>query len=412
VKRAILALTVLLSLFLAACGGTSTSSTSRLTDRVFASNTYSNTVHIIDATADTLSSYTVGSGTAPTFLAIPPGTKPIAKTLIYNSGGPSVTVTTNSTESTAGTISLPSAVTSMVVQNTSVGIVAMPGLLCSGSLGAVAFLDIASQYDTVALVCVPSARTLVLSNSGDTVMVFNNSSNAVTLIDTTSYALRTVTLAAPAFDHPVWAAFSSDDSTAYVLNCGPQCGGTTAGVQAINVSAGTAAGTLLILSAADTGLLSGSTFYVAGTTAGASGAGVLSVVNVSSTTPTLSSSVAIGDGYHTLMAVGSNNKLFIGAKQCTDNPNSSTPSGCLSMYDTSAKTVVIDSARDLLYCDPAPASCTHAKGDVTGIAAVTGRSVMYVVEGSILRIFSTSSSSETGQISTGGAVYGVVAVDK
>ena len=29
------------------------------------------------------------------------------------------------------------------------------------------------------------------------------------------------------FDHPVWAFFNSDDTTAYVLNCGAECGGTT-----------------------------------------------------------------------------------------------------------------------------------------------------------------------------------------
>ena len=29
------------------------------------------------------------------------------------------------------------------------------------------------------------------------------------------------------FDHPVKAVFSSDGSTAYILSCGPECGGTT-----------------------------------------------------------------------------------------------------------------------------------------------------------------------------------------
>ena len=32
------------------------------------------------------------------------------------------------------------------------------------------------------------------------------------------------------FDRPIQAYFSLDGSTAYVLNCGPECGGTTASV--------------------------------------------------------------------------------------------------------------------------------------------------------------------------------------
>ena len=39
----------------------------------------------------------------------------------------------------------------------------------------------------------------------------------------------------PAFDRPVAAFFSSDDSTAYVVNCGAECGGTQASVQQFNL---------------------------------------------------------------------------------------------------------------------------------------------------------------------------------
>ena len=47
---------------------------------------------------------------------------------------------------------------------------------------------------------------------------------------TTSIRLATTMGNAPlTFDRPVKAVFSADGSTAYVLNCGPECGGTTAG---------------------------------------------------------------------------------------------------------------------------------------------------------------------------------------
>lgn len=414
-KRAILASAVLLSLFLVACGGSSSgTSTSGLTDRVFASNFYSSVVQIVDGTLDTSSTFTIGVGTYPTMLAIPNTAKPVTTTLAYNSVGISVSVISNSGETVAGTVTLPSAATSLIAMNSTVGIVAMPGLPCTGNLGAVGFLDIASTYSVSGLTCVTNVQRLVLSNAGGTLLAFNNTAHTVTLIDTTTtaYVARTITLAA--FDYPVWGVFSADDSTAYILNCGPECGGTTASVQAINVSTGTAVGTPLALSGATMGLLSGSTLYVAGTTGGVAGAGVLNIVNVSASQPTLTTaSLHISDGYHRQMVLGSNNKLFIGSTACTNNPNSATPTGCLSIFDVSAGgNPAVDSARDPLYCDPAPVACTRGKGDVTGMTALTGRSVVYVAEGGFLRIFSTTSSSETGEVSIGGAIIDVKAVDK
>ena len=38
------------------------------------------------------------------------------------------------------------------------------------------------------------------------------------------------------FDRPVKAVFSADGSTAYVLNCGPECGGTTASISLLPVA--------------------------------------------------------------------------------------------------------------------------------------------------------------------------------
>lgn len=412
-KRAILASAVLLSLFMAACGGsTSGSSSSGLKDRVFASNVYSSVVQIVDATLDTSSSFTVSLGTYPTILAIPATSKPVAKTLAYNSAGLSVSVIANSTESVAGTVTLPSAATSLIAKDSNIGVVAMPGAACTGSLGAVGFLDIATNYVVSGLTCVTNVQRLVLSNVGGTLLAFSDSANSVWLIDTTSHVARTITLAT--FDHPVWGVFSADDSTAYILNCGPECGGTQAGVQAINVSAGTAVGTPLTLSGATTGLLNGSTLYVAGTTGGVAGAGVLNVVNVSASQPTLATaSLHIGDGYHSQMALGSDNKLFIGSTNCTNNPTSATPTGCLSIYDISAGVnPVVDTARDPLNCDPVPATCTRGKGNVTGMAAITGRSVFYVAQGGQLRIFSTTTSSEIGDVSIAGAIIDVKAVDK
>src|SRR5208337_4633898 len=38
------------------------------------------------------------------------------------------------------------------------------------------------------------------------------------------------------FDRPVKAVFSADGGTAYILNCGPECGGTTSSVSLLPVA--------------------------------------------------------------------------------------------------------------------------------------------------------------------------------
>ncbi len=113
------------------------------------------------------------------------------------------------------------------------------------------------------------------------------------------------------------------------------------------------------------------------------------------------------------MALDSNTKLFVGATGCTNDPNSATPTGCVSIYDISAGGApVIDTARDSLFCDPG-AICTHGKGFVTGLTPINNRSVFYVVEGGTLRVFNTTTSAEIpGEIGVSGTVADAKAVDQ
>jgi hypothetical protein len=118
--------------------------------------------------------------------------------------------------------------------------------------------------------------------------------------------------------------------------------------------------------------------------------------------------VTIGDGYHRQMELASNNKLFIGARDCTNNPNDSAaaPTGCLTIFDTSAKTAVIDPAKD-------PATGI-AKGFVTGMAPLANRNFVYVVSGGQLRIYDTTTSAiSTGRsIDITGTVVDVKTIDQ
>ena len=90
---------------------------------------------------------------------------------------------------------------------------------------------------------------------------------SVTVIYPLLVNLSTPTTATvPGFDRPVNAVFSADGSTAYILNCGPECGSgsASASVQTLDMATLTL-GTPIPVDGATIGWLSGSTLYVAGT---------------------------------------------------------------------------------------------------------------------------------------------------
>jgi hypothetical protein len=113
------------------------------------------------------------------------------------------------------------------------------------------------------------------------------------------------------------------------------------------------------------------------------------------TTSTLAVSkpgVAVSDGFHHLMALGSNSKLFIGSRTCNNSVQ-----GCLSIYDTAAQSAVISQP---------------GGGDVTGIEPISGRNVVYVIEGGELRIYDTTTSQpQATQIDVVGKALDVRLVD-
>jgi len=144
-------------------------------------------------------------------------------------------------------------------------------------------------------------------------------------------------------------------------------------------------------------LLDSANLYVAGTVP-ASGstpaAGKLVVLNTGSLAVP-ATSVDISDGFHDRMELAGNSRLFIGARTCTDLP--SVPhSGCLTIFNTAAQTAVVDDAR----------------GDVTGIAPISGRSVVYVIAGGELVIYDTTTDApQATQIDIVGAAVDVKLID-
>lgn len=200
-----------------------------------------------------------------------------------------------------------------------------------------------------------------------------------------------------AFDRPVKAVFSEDGGTAYILNCGPECGGSAASVSLLPVgpmifTVGQQSGklpttgnvtTIPIPGGANNALIASSTMYVVGQQLLNDGlfTGNLSVVNLSNNT--ISNTVSISDGTPggpSRLILGDDNTLWIGMTKCNNGERyaKGLPYGCLTMYNTANNAVTM--------LEP-------YVGDATGIAAVTGLHKVYVAQGGQVYIFNTADGS-------------------
>ena len=376
-------------------------------------------LEIVDALQDKLPGYAVnllGSSPEPGLMALSPNKK---FTLVFSASNNAVTVVDNARENvvqagtgTLSSITLPGFTDSMVVGSDNLTAYAAVSStpVVGQSPGAVEVLNL-SAAGISATLPVSGARTIVGSHNGNRILAFGDRPDTVTVIAPslvgTNADPRTTVQDPAAFDHPVWGVFSSDDTTAYILNCGPECGGVASSVTVLDLNTNTP-GTNIPVDAATIGLLSGSTLYVAGTppnTACGSGTaattcGMVDIVDLSSMTVT--TSAVITDGFHDRMELGSNGQIFIGARTCT---NINTPAsgsnpgevrGCLSIFSTSNSSVVVP----------------PNNGDVTGLQPITNRNVVYVVQKGELRIYDTTTDKlQTQQVDILGQAIDVELVD-
>jgi hypothetical protein len=248
------------------------------------------------------------------------------------------------------------------------------------------------------------------------------------------------------FNRPVKAVFSADGGTAYVLNCGPECGGVNGsnptaapmsnssvsllpvapmiylvGQQsgalptqsALNTNCATASGmsgcTIPVPSGASNALVDSSTLYVVGQQLMPDNfwGGHLTVVNLSANTVapatgTAPNPVPISDGTPGAMSrmlLADDNTLWVGMTQCTngERANKKLPYGCLTMVNTTTNTVTL-----LPYV-----------GDATGIAGITGYHKIYTAEGGQVYIYSTVDGTEINNqfVTVTGTAYDVAYMD-
>jgi hypothetical protein len=240
------------------------------------------------------------------------------------------------------------------------------------------------------------------------------------------------------FDRPVKAVFSADGNTAYILSCGPECGGTTASITPVPIAPmlflpGRGSGllptqgsiaacsasndgsscTLPIPGGSSNALVDTSTLYVVGqqpqTVNGqALFSGNLTVLNLASSATgwaTITNTAAISDGQPgavSRMIEADDNTLWIGMSGCTVGvryaTNPASGYGCLTMYNTSTNQVVL--------LEP-------YIGNATGIAAVTGLHKIYAAEGGQVYIYSTAdgASIDNQYVTVTGTAYDVAYMD-
>jgi hypothetical protein len=357
-------------------------------------------INIVDALQDLVSPSTIsllGDSAQPSLMVV---SADLSRTMVFSPQGNTISVVDNRMEAIATvtggstsipTITLPGFSESMFIAPDNVSAyAAVPSAPITGQApGAVVAMNLGTGGIT-ATIPVPGARFIVGSPDGNHILVFSNNSDNVTAIATaligTNTDPRQPVGGTGGFHRPVWGIFT-DNATAYIFNCGAECGATavadvSAGINTFSIG-DSAPSPITPLSAATYGLLSGTTLYVAGTPpntpcgsgTAAKTCGTLNIVDTGSLKPTNSSPILITDGYHNRMQMGANGQLFIGAKGCTSiTISGGEVRGCLSIFDTTKSKVIIP----------------PQVGDATGIQPITGRNVVYVCQGGAFQMYDTT----------------------
>ena len=263
-KQATLILALLGTIVLAACGNSDTTSQSdynngtgdqpfkpvtHLAHRSVVSNYYAGDLQVMDATENRLTTTTFATGAQPTYLQSSPDG---LYTFVNDTGSNAISTLDNNQEKIRATIALGGPTQSFVTSTDDQFAFAavpsynngnppiLPGAInrfnpYDGSLNTA----IPFPYATY-LAMDPAEKHLLVFTVGDTAA--SGGDDNVYYLDLTINdpstgfpAISVLTLPAGALSRPVAAFFSADSSTAYILNCGAECGGTaSASVTEIN----------------------------------------------------------------------------------------------------------------------------------------------------------------------------------
>lgn len=394
-------------LTMAACGGgpnPNAPSVANVPNAAFISNNYSGALQIVDTQNDTTTYTQESTNSSGQVVQGEPVSIPVStivsyevlspnksNTLVYDPSTYALYVVANTSQTVSGSLPLvgPASMAAFSPDSSTV-YAPVPSAGVSGSHpGLIQVWNVSSLANT-ANYPVAGANSVALSPNGTYLLVFSNNSDALTVINLTATPVTYNSISG--FARPVNAFFSSDGNTAYVLNCGPECGSSNpASVAQFNIASQKIVATVPV-GGASVGLLNNQTLYVAGSPVPPGTTSTYDAVNISNMTRITGTSVPIGDGFHTTMALAQNNKLYIGANQC-----SNTTTGCLSVVNVASNTA-----------DPP----LPPRGAITSLLAITNRNVVYAIEGGYLVIYDTTTDTpQPTQIIFTGALYGIVQVD-
>ncbi len=224
------------------------------------------------------------------------------------------------------------------------------------------------------------------------------------------------------YSRPIGAYFSLDGATAYVLNCGQECGGATSGVTLVqqaplNVNLvptslpypSPQVATVPVPGGATISVSDGSTLYLAGQQLQPDGlfAGFLSTFSLA--TNTVTGQYPISDGNHTRLLFADDNTLWVGSQYCATGERAkrfaagdttqAANFNCLTRFDLGAKTTQIvptvnqgSSAVNVPY--PNENGNLFYYGDLTGLCWVQNLHKVYTAYGGQVHAFNTADGSE------------------
>ncbi len=286
--------------------------------------------------------------------------------------------------------------------------------------GTVALAYIQNQNQIFSIVHLTSTQQQAAINKPTTFQINGNTSEDCEPQNLPQYCVFPVSTTAAPVDHPIRTVFSPDGSTAYVISCGPECGGQTAGIttiplpgSALNLGAQGPAGSNLatakfipVPGGATDALFYNSSLYVAGqqrVPADNLFTGELSIVNP--VTGSVSAPMPISDGTHERMVLADDNTLWLGATNCQggerykqSQAGLGTPYGCITQFNTATNTVT---------------QLESYKGDGTGIAALTALHKVYTAEGGQVYIYNTATGAtlDNANVTVQGIVTDVAYMD-
>ena len=218
------------------------------------------------------------------------------------------------------------------------------------------------------------------------------------------------------YDRPYGVYFSLDGTTAYVLNCGPECGGTTASVSflqqgPLNTNVIPTSPTqpnpqyanVPVPGGVTAAISDGTTLYLAGQQLMPDGlfAGNLSTLNLAS--KTITGQYSISDGTHTKMLFADDNTLWIGSQFCAtgERANKGQNYNCLTRVVLGGSTLSpqivpnVTPGGTAVVAYPNQNNDPYYYGSLTGICWVQNFHKVYTAYGGQVHIFSTADGSES-----------------